>query len=54
MTIPVDLKCSCGWLPKPFAIIPADSIQHGPYYCPDCNKILLKKEQIEKFDDDPS
>lgn len=34
--------CECGWIAKPFGIIPCDDPQRGPLYCPDCDKPLGK------------
>jgi hypothetical protein len=35
-------RCICGWTPKPGQHIKADSIPDGPFYCPDCNRVLVQ------------
>ena len=32
--------CPCGWRPRPFQLVMCNDPNYGPFYCPDCNKVL--------------
>jgi endogenous inhibitor of DNA gyrase (YacG/DUF329 family) len=43
--IPFRLSCDCGWKPHPFCAIGCKDIYNGPWYCPNCGKVLKRENE---------